>query len=88
MRVIHGADVLAFIFTKFFVLNMNQGGFPEKPDTVIIIKIDHINELFEMDNVTGNKETRSPGLLTVFHLDLPRTNSAQDGADDRAEPEP
>ena len=80
--------MLAFIFTKFFVLDMNQGGFPEKPDTVIIIKIDHSNELFEMDNMTRHKEIRSPGLLSVFHLDLPRTNSVQDGADDRGESEP
>ena len=41
-----------------------------------------------MDNMTGHKESRSPGLLTVFHLDLPRMNRVQDGADDRGELKP
>ena len=59
-----------------------------KNQTLIIIKIDHSNELFEMDNMTRHKETWSPGLLSVFHLDLPRMNSMQDGADDRGESEP
>jgi hypothetical protein len=70
-----------------FVLDLNQGEFPEKPDTVNVTEINHSTGLSEMDNMAGHKGSRSQGLLTEFQLDLPRKNRRQDGTDVRGESE-